>query len=121
MATLAQVEEEPPSEPFLRRDFAGLLGGKVQFDDRMILRDNKKAFMVGFYAWEMEHQASAKNMLVALRAIYDSEEANRANMVPLPGNYLSKCKMSKFTLVEGDFIKLFKIKYSAHDNRILKV
>ena len=93
----------------------------MQFDDRLILKDNKSAFMVAFYTCEMEHQASAKNMLVALRAIYDSDEANKMNIVPLPGNYLSKCKMSKFNLVEGDFVKLFKVKYSAHDNRILKV
>lgn len=29
--------------------------------------------------------------------------------------------MSKYTFVEGDFIKLFKVKYNSTDNRILKL
>jgi len=59
--------------------------------------------------------------LIALRAIYDDNEANFSNIVPLPGQYLSKCKMTKYQFVEGDFIKLFKVKYNAVDNRILKL
>jgi len=35
----------------LRRDFAGILGGKTVFDDRQALKDNKKAFIVGFYIY----------------------------------------------------------------------
>lgn len=41
--------------------------------------------------------------------------------MPIPGYYLSKCKMSKYMLMEGDFIKLFKIKYQASDSHILKI
>jgi len=58
---------------------------------------------------------------VGIRAIYDDPEANAINHLPLPGQYLAKCKMSKYILNEGDFIKLFKIKYQAIENRILKI
>ena len=51
---------------------------------------------------------------MAIRAIYDDAEASATNIVPIPGHYLAKCKMSKYTLVEGDFIKLFKVKYNAN-------
>lgn len=77
--------------------------------------------MVGFYIYELEHAASAKNLLVAIRAIYDDPEANVTNALPIPGHYLSKCKVSKYMLVEGDFIKLFKVKYSSSDSKILKI
>ncbi len=58
---------------------------------------------------------------MAIRAIYDDADANAANEVPIPGQYLSKCKLSKYVLVEGDFIKLFKVKYNSTENRILKL
>jgi hypothetical protein len=55
----------------LRRDFAGILGGRVTFDDRAALRNNVKSFIIGFYVYELEHVVSAKNLLVGIRAIYD--------------------------------------------------
>lgn len=70
--------------------------------------------MTGFYIYELDHVTTAKNLLVAIRAIYDDTEASASNIVPIPGHYLAKCKMSKYTLVEGDFIKLFKVKYNAN-------
>jgi len=39
----------------------------------------------------------------------------------LPGYYLSKCKLTKYMMMEGDFIKLFKIKYQANDSHMLKI
>ena len=105
----------------LRRDFAGILGGRVVFDDRAALRNNVKSFITGFYVYELEHVVSAKNLLVGIRAIYDDTDASLSNPVPLPGNYLSKCKMSKYVLVEGDFLKLFKVKYNSVENKILKL
>jgi hypothetical protein len=48
-----------------------VLGGKVQFDDRLALKGNFKSFVVGFMAYEIENNATSKNCLVALRAIYD--------------------------------------------------
>lgn len=64
---------------------------------------------------------TSKNNLVALRAIYDDPEASSSNQVPIPGQYLSKCKSNKYLLMEGDFIKLFKVKYQSNDSRILKI
>ena len=58
---------------------------------------------------------------MALRAIYDDPEGNAYNQVPLPGQFLSKCKLSKYMFMEGDFLKLFKVKYHAADSRILKI
>jgi hypothetical protein len=75
-----------------------VLGGKVRFDDRTVLRENKRSFIVGFYVYETEVAASSKSILTAVRAIYDSAEANSLNHVPLPGQYLSKCKTSKYLL-----------------------
>jgi hypothetical protein len=83
----------------LRRDFAGILGGKNYFDDRQVLKGNTKSFIIGFFIYELDHTTSAKNLLVAIRAIYDDAEANAANEVPIPGHYLSKCKVSKYVLV----------------------
>lgn len=66
-------------ETLLRRDFAGVLGGKNQFDDRLVLKTNLKSYIVGFFIYELDHSTSAKNLLVAIRAIYDDSEANTAN------------------------------------------
>lgn len=63
----------------LRRDFAGILGGKNHFDDRMVLKNNTKSFITGFFIYELDHVSSAKNLLVAIRAIYDDAEASAAN------------------------------------------
>lgn len=105
----------------LRKDFAGVLGGKILFDDRQALKDNLKSFMTGFFIYEVDHASSTKNLLVGIRIIYDDQQANASNGVPIPGHYLSKCKMSKYALGEGDFIKLFKVKYNSTENRIIKI
>ena len=65
-----EVEEFVSEEELLRKEYAGVLGGKVRFDDRIALRENRRSFMVGFWVYEQESNAS-KNNLVALRAIYD--------------------------------------------------
>lgn len=98
-----------------------MLGGKYQFDDRLVLKDNAKSYIIGLLVYELDHTSSAKNLLVAIRAIYDDPEASAANEVPIPGQYLAKCRLSKYTLVEGDFVKLLKVKYNSQENRILKL
>jgi hypothetical protein len=117
----AQSEEFVPPEAVLRRDFAGVLGGRNHFDDRLALKGNTKSSIVGFFIYELDHASSAKNLLVAVRAIYDDAEANLGNEVAIPGQFLAKCKVSKYVLVEGDFVKLLKVKYNSHENRILKL
>lgn len=97
------------------------MGGKVRFDDRLALKHNRGSYMIGFIVYEIENNVTSKNNLVAIRIIYDDPEASANNQVPIPGHYLSKCKMNKYLLMEGDFIKLFKIKYQAADSHILKV
>jgi hypothetical protein len=87
----------------------------------MALKNNTKSYIVGFFIYELDHTSSAKNLLVAIRAIYDDADANAANEILIPGQFLGKCKVSKYVLVEGDFIKLFKVKYNSNENRILKL
>lgn len=69
----------------------------------------------------MEIAVISRSILTAVRAIYDSQSANELNHVPLPGQYLSKCKLSKYMFEGGDFIKVLKIKYNSVDNRVLKL
>lgn len=105
----------------LRRDFAGVFGNKFRFDDRVALRENAKAYIKGFYVYEIENVASGKNMLIGIRAIYDDEVANSLNQLPLPGSYLQKCKESKYMMNEGDFVKLLKVKFNSVEGKIVKV
>ena len=77
--------------------------------------------MIGFMVYELENNVTSRNNLVALRAIYDDAEASANNQIPLPGQYLSKCKLTKYLMMEGDFIKLFKIKYQSNNSKILKI
>lgn len=37
----------------------------------MVLKNNTKSYIVGFFIYELDHASSAKNLLVAIRAIYD--------------------------------------------------
>lgn len=47
------------------------MGGRLSFDDRQALQNNRTSYMIGFLVYELDHTASMKNHLVALKVIYD--------------------------------------------------
>ncbi len=46
-----QIDQYYDREMPLRRDFAGVLGNKCRFDDRLLLREDKKTFIKGVYVY----------------------------------------------------------------------
>lgn len=73
------------------------MGSRFSFDDRQALQNNKTSYMIGFMVYELDQ--TAKNHLVALKIIYDDDQANERITIPIPGQLLNKCKLSKYMLM----------------------
>jgi hypothetical protein len=61
----------------LRRDFGGIIGNKIRFDDRMFMNNNnKRTFIIGLIIYENDNNFSMKGSISAVQAIYTDQKAN---------------------------------------------